>query len=180
MHLAVGSIDWRFEFSQLDAALSREFGVEVQNLDREVDFVDDTLTSGMVFRPKFEIIGLVVGSITVFVVHGFAFAKRTAEHLFHHKPMLETFFPAGKINSHVPSGVEMSLWVDRTPRAPFEAARLAAKFLLHVVARRPTVFQFAQISVSGFAAELALKSRHWFAVHTEQLYQHRRLVKESV
>lgn len=167
--------------AQFVAGGSAEVRVLNQYLDGELYLVDDTLSVGLVTRPKFQVRNIVVESVAVFMMHAFEFSKRATEMFRHYIAMLQNFAASSQMDAHVSRRVEMSIGVDRAPRAPFVSAFTAAVFLLHVVsAVRATVLVAHKAALRGRATILALKSRWLFAVHEGWLPLPAASVKEIV
>ncbi len=157
-----------------------ELGVQSQYLDGERHLVDDALAGRLHFYPQLQIARRVVEAVTVLVVNIFELFEWAAEGFCHKHAVLKRFFTSAKVQSPVSRRMDVAFWADRAPRAAFPPAFFRAEFLLHVVAGVPAVFGAAQIALFGFAAQLALKSRWWFATHVAQLLGRPTLVKETV
>src|SRR5882724_7538324 len=156
------------DFVQFVAGGSAEVGIQSQYLDGELYFVNDTLPSRLISRPKLEIGKFVVESIAILVMHAFKFCKWAIQMFRHYVAMLKNFAPTSQMHPHVTRRMHMTVGVDRAPRATFPAAFLATKFLTFIVARVATVFGLHQSAFFGNAAQLALKSWSGFLVHIEQ------------
>lgn len=178
MNFAVASTNRRFELSQFDAAPAREVGVEVQNLDRKVDLINDALAGRLLPDPKFEVVEVVVRFASVLVMNVLAFAKRPTKRLFHDQLVFEASLSPTHPDSHIAGRVEVAVGVYGTPRTTGVSAGATTKSLLLLPPVALSILPHAGAVVRRFATGLALKSRHWFIVHVGQLLQMPMLVKE--
>lgn len=140
-----------------------------QYLDGELHLVGDSLSSGLIARPKLKIGQVIAKAVTIFVVNRLHIGQRAAEVLRHYIAVFQNFAATTKMHPYVPGRVHMPVRIDRAPRATFPTAFFAAKFLTLVVAGVFAVQRLHETPFFRFAAQLALKSRGWFLVHTEQL-----------
>lgn len=164
--------------NQLAACGPSEFRVEAEHVDRELHLVDDTLARRLAFTPQFKIGERIVCALTVLMMHCFMLLQRAAHFFFHHSALFKFFAATSNVKANVARRVHMTFEVDRAPTATFVATFFGAKALPLVVACVLAILGSTQSPISGFAAELALESRHGAFVHLEQLPQADALVKE--
>ena len=146
-----------------------ELGVLGQYLDGELHLVDNSLSVGLIAGPKLKIGQVITKAVTIFVVNRLHISQRAAEVFRHYVTVLQNFSAASKVQSHVSGRVHVAFGIDRAPRSTSPPAFFAAEFLTFVVAGMFAVQRLHETPFFRFAAQLALKSRGWFLVHTEQL-----------
>ena len=160
-----------FTWNQIVSEFAPKFGVEQKHLYREVDFVNDSLSRGLLFCPKFKVVERIVKSVAIFVMDIFAFQKRPSKFFSHEDAMLERFSSSTEMQASVSGRVNVAFGIDRSPLAAFVSAFSRTETLAFVVAGVAPVFGFAKTAFFYFTTELALECRRGLFVHERTLAQ---------
>lgn len=83
--------------------------VALNDFSRPSEQVFDALTGRLRMCPKFKVARLVIQAVAVFVMDALIWIKRSAQFLFHHKPMFHNVFHRPNAHQHIAAVVYVSV-----------------------------------------------------------------------
>ena len=140
------------QLHQRNTSGTGELGVESKDLYRELHLVGDALAGRLFLGPKFEVGGVIVGSIAVDVMDVLAGPQGASEKFLHDDPVLVVLPAPANVDAQIAGRVDMPFWIDGSKFSTKISTLFGTEFGAPIVAHQAAIGHLETASRNCFPA----------------------------